>query len=142
MEIDESFNQITKDWVKTCKQKLNVINKCKPPLNYPVGKINLNKVKLIRSYFLYINRTKSRVFSFTSDEFKYWKSLFHKRIYLIDCIRTALDTDKRINEKEEKYLQLAIRTLEKYDNHYGEKIILPLNRYFCYDIIRSICEFI
>ena len=140
--MDESTDIITRNWVKTCKQKLKQINACKPPANYPVGKINLHKVKLIRSYFLYINRTKSRVFSFTSDEFKYWKSLFHKRIYLIDCIRTALDTDKRINEKEEKYLQLAIRTLEKYDDHYGEKIILPLNRYFCNDIIRCICEFI
>ena len=140
--MDESTNIITRNWVKTCKQKLKQINECKPPANYPVGKINLNKVKLIRSYFLYINRTKSSVFSFTSDEFKYWKSLFYKRIYLIECIRTALNTDKRINENEKKYLQMAIRTLEKYDDHYGEKIILPLNRYFCNDIIRSICEFI
>ena len=140
--MDESSDIITRNWVKTCKQKLNIINACKPPANYPVGKINLHKVKLIRSYFLYINRTKSSVFSFTSDEFKYWKSLFHKREYLIVCIRTALESDKRINEKEKKYLQLAIRTLEKYDDHYGEKIILPLNRYFCNDIIRSICEFI
>jgi hypothetical protein len=26
--------------------------------------------------------------------------LLNKRIYLLDCIRTALDSDKRINKKE------------------------------------------
>lgn len=140
--MDESTNTITKDWVKTCKNKLKEINKCTPPPNYPVGKINLKKVKLIRSYFLFINRTKSIVFSFSPSEFKYWKSLFHKRIYLIDCIRTALETEYRLNQNEKKYLQITIKTLEKYDDNYAEKIILPLNRYFCNDIVRYICDFI
>jgi hypothetical protein len=141
MEIKES-NIIPSEWVKICKKKLNKINHCKPPVNYPVGKINLKKVQLVRSYFLFINRTKSTVFSFSPDVHRYWNVLLNKRIYLLDCIRTALDSDKRINKKEKKYLELTIKTLEKYDNRYGEKIILPLNRYFCNDIIRCICEFI
>jgi len=141
MQIEE-LNTMPSEWVRLCKKKLNRINNCKPTPNYPVGKINLKKVQLVRSYFLFINRTKPTVFSFSPDVYRYWNVLLNKRIYLIDCIRTALDTDKRINEKEEKYLQLAIRTLEKYDNHYGEKIILVLNRYLNGDLCRYVCEYI
>ena len=138
----EESNVIPQEWIYTCKMKLNKINNCKPVRNYPVGKINLKKVKLVRSYFLFINRTKSSIFTFSPSQFKYWNSLVKKKIYLIDCIKTALDTDNRVNENEKRYLQLTIKTLEKYDDRYSEKIILPLNRYFCNDIIRCICEFI
>lgn len=141
MQIEES-NTMPCEWVRLCKKKLGRINNCKPPPNYPVGKINLTKVQLVRSYFLFINRTKSTVFSFSPDVYRYWNVLLNKRIYLLDCIRTALDTDKRINKKEKKYLQLTIKTLEKYDNRYGEKILLVLNRYFCNDLVREICEYI
>ena len=68
--------------------------------------------------------------------------MFHKKIYLIDCIKTALEKEYRLNQNEKTYLDLTIKTLEKYDDHYGEKIILPLNRYFCNDIVRYICDFI
>ena len=138
----EESNVIPEEWINTCKMKLNKIGDCKPPPNYPVGKINLKKVKLVRSYFLFINKTKPNIFTFAPNVHKYWNVVLNKKIYLIDCIRTALDTDNRLNGKEKKYLQLTIKTLEKYDNKYSEKIILPLNRYFCNDIIRCICEFI
>src|SRR6056300_357044 len=138
----EESNVIPEEWINTCKMKLNKIGDCKPPPNYPVGKINLKKVKLVRSYFLFINRTKPNIFTFAPNVHKYWNVVLNKKIYLIDCIRTALDTDNRLNGKEKKYLQLTIKTLEKYDDRYSEKIILPLNRYFCNDIIRCICEFI
>ena len=74
----EESNIIPSEWVQTCKNKLNRINNCKPDANYPVGKINLRKVKLIRSYFLFINRTKSSVFTFSPREFKYWNTLVKK----------------------------------------------------------------
>jgi hypothetical protein len=138
----EESNVIPEEWINTCKMKLNKIGDCKPPPNYPVGKINLKKVKLVRSYFLFINKTKPNIFTFAPNVHKYWNVVLNKKIYLIDCIRTALDTDNRLNGKEKKYLQLTIKTLEKYDDRYSEKIILPLNRYFCNDIIRCICEFI
>jgi hypothetical protein len=38
----EESNIMPSEWVKICK-KLNRINHCKPPANYPVGKINLKK---------------------------------------------------------------------------------------------------
>jgi hypothetical protein len=138
----EESNVIPEEWINTCKMKLNKIGDCKPPPHYPVGKINLKKVKLVRSYFLFINKTKPNIFTFAPNVHKYWNVVLNKKIYLIDCIRTALDTDNRLNGKEKKYLQLTIKTLEKYDDRYSEKIILPLNRYFCNDIIRCICEFI
>ena len=138
----EEFNAIPQEWINTCKMKLNKIGDCKLPPNYPVGKINLNKVKLVRSYFLFINKTKPNIYTFAPNVHKYWNVVLNKKIYLIDCIRTSLDTDNRLNVKEKKYLQLTIKTLEKYDDKYCEKIILPLSRYFCNDLIRNICEFI
>ena len=116
--------------INTCKSKLNKIGDCKLPRNYPVGKINLKKVKLVRSYFLFINKTKPIVFTFAPNVHKYWNIVLNKRRYLIDCIKTALDTDNRVNENEKKYLQLTIKTLEKYDDRYSEKIILPLIKMF------------
>jgi hypothetical protein len=138
----EESNIMPSEWVKLCKKKLNRINDCKPPANYPVGKINLKKVQLVRSYFLFINRTKSTVFSFSPEVYEYWNVLFKKKVYLLDCIRTALDTDKRINEKEKAYLILTIKTLEKYDNRFGEKIVFILNRCLNGDVCRYICEYI
>lgn len=138
----EESNIIPCDWIETCKNKLNRINNCKQSPNHPVGKINLKKVKLVRSYFLFINRTKSTIFSFSGSVYKYWNAVFKKKEYLLECIRTALYSDDRINENEKKYLKLTIKTLEKYDNRYGEKILLVLNRYLNGDVCRYICEFI
>ena len=138
----EESDVIPQEWINTCKRRLDKIGDCKLPPNYPVGKINLKKVKLVRSYFLFINKTKPSIFTFAPNVHKYWNIVLNKKIYLIDCIRTALDTDNRLNGKEKSYLQLTIKTLEKYDDKYGEKIILPLSRYFCNDLIRNICEFI
>ena len=138
----EESDVIPQEWINTCRTRLNKIGDCKLPPNYPVGKINLKKVKLVRSYFLFINKTKPNIFTFAPNVHKYWNVVLNKKIYLIDCIRTSLDTDNRLNEKEKSYLQLTIKTLEKYDDKYCEKIILQLNRYFCNDLIRNICEFI
>mgnify|MGYP001560104362 FL=1 len=138
----EESDVISQEWINTCKRRLDKIGDCKLPPNYPVGKINLKKVKLVRSYFLFINKTKPNIFTFAPNVHKYWNVVLNKKIYLIDCIRTSLDTDNRLNIKEKKDLHLTIKTLEKYDDKYGEKIILPLSRYFCNDLVRNICEFI
>jgi hypothetical protein len=44
--------------------------------------------------------------------------------------------------KKVNYYNLVLKTLKKYDKHYGEKIGLTLNRLFCTDISHYIREFI
>lgn len=101
-----------------------------------------HKVDLVRSMrhtFLYLNKHKYTVFTYS--EMTFWKIVSSKKREVIKDIYEYLDKYK-YDKKRKKYLQLSISTLNKYDDNYGLFIACVVNRLFYHDLARYILEYI
>ena len=115
------------------------------------------KVAQVRSLFLMLNREKYKQFSFVLKDQAFWRIVsfktveFECEINMMICAteiavlrKTQRKTQREMSNMKKKitYYNLALKTLKKYDKHYGEKIGLALNRLFCKDISHYIRDFI
>lgn len=114
------------------------------------------KAAQVRSLFLMLNREKYKQFSFAIKDQKFWRIVSFKIVeFECDVNEMIVETQRAIQKhnsqnsqelgnlnKKVKYYNLVLKTLKKYDKHYGEKIGLTLNRLFCTDISHCIREFI
>ena len=114
------------------------------------------KAAQVRSVFLMLNREKYKQFSFAEKNKKFWRIVSFKLVeYECDLNEMIVETHHAIQKHNSqnsqeldnlknkiKYYNLVLKTLKKYDKHYGEKIGLTLNRLFCKDISHYIREFI
>lgn len=111
------------------------------------------KVTQVRSLFLMLNREKYKQFSFVLKDQAFWRIVsfktveFECEINMMICateIAVLRKTQREMSNMKKKitYYNLALKTLKKYDKHYGKKIGLALNRLFCKDISHYIRDFI
>jgi hypothetical protein len=114
------------------------------------------KAAQVRSLFLMLNREKYKQFSFATKDKKFWRIVSFKIVeFECDVNEMIVETQRAIQKhnsqntqeldnlnKKVNYYNLVLKTLKKYDKHYGEKIGLTLNRLFCTDISHYIREFI
>ena len=105
------------------------------------NRLFLEMCKSIRATFLYLNRKKKFIFSFNNKSSRFWQISFERKKHLIHECQRVIDNNE-YTEDIRKYLGLTIKTLEKYDENYGLKIGLVLNRLFCKDISWSIYEYL
>lgn len=101
----------------------------------------LEMCKSIRATFLYLNRKKKLMFGFNNKSLRFWQISSERKRHLIHDCQDIIDNNK-YTEDIRKYLGLTIKTLEKYDENYGMKIGLVLNRLFCRDISWTIYEYL
>ena len=104
-------------------------------------KAKLEVLKKIRSVFIYLNRIKKDIFSFSIKRRRLWKT----------NVATVLRLKQQLVKESETYpenqhiiraLVLLKSTLNKYRSDYGITIGLVLNRLFCRDISWTIYEYI
>ena len=111
------------------------------------------KAAQVRSLFLMLNREKYKQFSFATKDKKFWRIVSFKLVeFECDINEMIVETQCAIQKqntqeldnlnKKINYYNLVLKTLKKYDKHYGEKIGLALNRLFCTDISHYIRDFI
>ena len=148
--ITRTFNRNKMDsiFIENLKKKLVNDKKC-------VTKFA--KVAQVRSLFLMLNREKYKQFSFVLKDQAFWRTVsfktveFECEINMMICAteiavlrKTQRKTQREMSNMKKKitYYNLALKTLKKYDKHYGEKIGLALNRLFCKDISHYIRDFI
>ena len=105
------------------------------------NKLFLEMCKSIRAVFLYLNRTKKFIFSFNNKSSRFWQITYERKKHLIRECQGVIDNNE-YTEDIRKYLTLTIKTLEKYDENYGFKIGLVLNRLFYKDISWIIYEYL
>ena len=101
----------------------------------------LEMCKSVRATFLYLNRKKKLMFGFNNKSLKFWQISSERKKHLIHDCQGIIDNNE-YNEDIRKYLVLTIKTLKKYDENYGMKIGLVLNRLFCRDISWTIYEYL
>lgn len=103
--------------------------------------VKIQVLKKIRSLFLYLNRNKKYIFSFSEKRRKFWKT----------TINTILRLKQQMKEEAESYpenqdifrsMVLLKSTLNNYTSDYGITIGLVLNHLFCRDISWTIYEYI
>ena len=105
------------------------------------NKLFLDMCKSIRAVYLYLNKTKKCIFSFNNKSSRFWQITYERKKHLIqEC--QAIINNNEYTEDIRKYLGLTIKTLEKYDENYGMKIGLILNRLFYRDISWTIYEYL
>lgn len=109
------------------------------------------KAAQVRSLFLMLNREKYKQFSFATKDQKFWRIVSFKIVEFECDVNEMIVETQRVQQhhkgarnlnKKINYYNLVLKTLKKYDKHYGEKIGLTLNRLFCTDISHYIREFI
>ena len=105
------------------------------------NKLFLDMCKSIRAVYLYLNRQKKCIFSFNNKSSRFWLIPYQRKKHLIHECQAVIDNNE-YTEDIRKYLSLTIKTLEKYDENYGMKIGLVLNRLFCRDISWNIYEYL
>lgn len=103
-------------------------------------KEKMNIIKNVRGIYLDINRSKHSVFTFY--KMNLWKTFMKKKNVLINDIYDVRNKELWCwNDKEIKYIELCIKTLDKYED-YGKFISCVVNRIFCYDIAWQILDYI
>ena len=105
------------------------------------NKLFLDMCKSIRAVYLYLNRIKKCIFSFNNKSSRFWQITYERKKHLIHECQAIIDNNE-YTEDIRKYLGLTIKTLENYDENYGFKIGLVLNRLFCRDISWTIYEYL
>ena len=105
------------------------------------NKLFLDMCKSIRAVYLYLNRIKKCIFSFNNKSSRFWQITYERKKHLIHECQAVIDNNE-YTEDIRKYLGLTIKTLEKYDENYGLKIGMVLNRLFCKNISWTIYEYI
>lgn len=110
--------------------------------------ILMTRIKKIRAYYLYINRTLIHVYTYGREFQKFIKVAY----VTTERLNSQIDATVHplLTDEDKKYIQLTKTTLDKYGMvhknmslySYGIFIQLALNRLFCFDIANYICEFI
>ncbi len=106
------------------------------------------RIKLIRSYYLYVNRTILYAYTYHKEFQKVTNLLRVTSERLISQLNTTENPYFTYEEKE--YFKLTQKTLEKYGivdkntniRKYGIFIQLAIKHIFCKDIANYICDFI
>lgn len=101
----------------------------------------LQQCKSIRATFLYLNKNKKIMFGFNNKTSSFWNTVSIRKKTLIVQSQNIIDNNE-FTEDIRKYLGLTIKTLKNYDENYGMKIGLILNRLFCRDISWTIYEYL
>lgn len=103
-------------------------------------KRNMEKIKIVRGMYLFLNRNKYHVFSF--KDMRYWKSVINKKREMEQELLDRLETKEQFSSQYNEYVILTLKTLNKYDSTYADKIAMTLFRTFPHDISREILAFI
>ena len=106
------------------------------------------RIKLIRSLYLYLNRTILYAYTYHKEFHNFIKTSYATTKRLISQINTT--ENPYFTDKEKKYFKLTQKTLEKYGvvgknmdiRKYGIFIQLAIKHIFCKDIANYICDFI
>ena len=125
-------------------KNLRYTRSSKEKLEQAVEKKNqlfLKQCKSIRATFLYLNKNKKIMFGFNNKTFSFWNTVSIRKKTLIVQSQNIIDNNE-FTEEVRKYLGLTIKTLKNYDENYGMKIGLILNRLFCRDISWTIYEYL
>jgi len=99
----------------------------------------MRTIKSVRKLFLYLNRIKYSIFTYT--EMTLWRTLSDRKKSLTDELQTILQR-KKFTADNEKYAMICMTTIGKYDDKYGLFIACAMNRVFCYDVARLILMYI
>lgn len=110
--------------------------------------ILMTRIKKIRAYYLYLNRTLIRSYTYGREFQKFIKVGYVTTKRLTSQIDATLHP--LLTDEDKKYMQMAKSTLDKYgvvDKNmslysYGIFIQLVLKHIFCKDIANYICDFI
>lgn len=103
-------------------------------------KRNMEKIKIVRGMYLFLNRNKYHVFSF--KDMRYWKSVINKKREMEQELLDRLETKEQFSSQYNEYMILTLKTLNKYDSTYSDTIAMTLFRTFPHDISREILAFI
>ena len=106
------------------------------------------RIKLIRSYYLYLNRTILSAYTYHKEFQNFITSGYVTGERLISQLNTT--ENPYFTYEEKKYFKLTQKTLEKYGivdkntniRKYGIFIQLAIKHIFCKDIANYICDFI
>lgn len=104
-------------------------------------KAKVEVLKKIRSVYLYLNRVKKDIFSFSIKRRSLWKT----NVATVNRLKQQLDKETETypeNQDIKRAIVLLKSTLNKYRPDYGITIGLVLNRLFCRDISWTIYEYI
>lgn len=98
-----------------------------------------NLIRCMRLVYMYLNKNKYKVFTYSS--MKFWKIASSKKKQNIE------DTENKIklydfNSEQTKYLKMTINTFKKYDDSYGMFVACVVNRLFYHDLAREILCYI
>lgn len=115
-----------------------------------IKRLNLVRIKLLRSCYLYLNRTILYVYTYSKGFQDFIKTSYATTERLISQLNTTENENLYFTDKERKYFKLTQKTLKKYAvvgknmdiRKYGIFIKLVLKHTFCNDIANYICEFI
>lgn len=99
----------------------------------------LRTLKSIRKMFLYLNKIKYSIFTYS--EMKLWRSISERKRGLTAELQNILQ-QKNFTGDSEKYTKTCITTIGKYDNNYGLFLMCAMNRVFCSDLARLILMYI
>lgn len=99
----------------------------------------LQTMKNVRKMFLYLNKVKYSVFTYT--EMKLWRTISDRKRALTAELQKILQ-HKTFTGDNEKYTNTCIATIGKYNDNYGLFIACAMNRVFCYDVARLILMYI
>lgn len=103
-------------------------------------KRNMEKIKIVRSMYLFLNRNKYHIFSF--KDMRYWKSAINKKREMEQELLDRLETKEQFSSQYNEYMILTLKTLNNYDSTYADTIAMTLFRTFPHDISREILVFI
>ena len=116
------------------------LNKIRNRRNICIDKwYTYNLVRLMRITFIFLNKNKYKVFTYS--EMTFWKIASRKKRENIKAIQKYLQKEK-FGEERERYFKMSITTINKYDDNYGLFIACVVNRIFYHDLSRNILEYI
>jgi len=98
-----------------------------------------NLIRLMRIAYMYLNKNKYKVFTYTS--MKFWQTASSKKRQNIEDIEEKLKLYD-FNLDQTKYLKMSINTFKKYDDSYGMFVACVVNRLFYHDLARKILYYI
>ena len=93
----------------------------------------------MRIAYMYLNKNKYKVFTYTS--MKFWQTASSKKRQNIEDIEEKLKLYD-FNLDQTKYLKMSINTFKKYDDSYGMFVACVVNRLFYHDLARKILYYI
>jgi len=100
----------------------------------------MEKVKIIRTMYLFLKRNQYKIFTF--KHIKYWRTVAKKKCEMEQNLLDKLETKEEFSSQYNKYIILTLKTLRSYDSNYANKILMSLFRKFPHDVAREIKAFI